>query len=134
MPILLVDSEAPPKPGQTSWQHLAVEDRWKKPQEVRDGQVFLMVQLMEAWFVADPDALKAFFGSGFSGNPFRNWTKPETIEKPRVLDALSTATRDCRVQFKKGKVAFEVLARIDPAKVTAACPHAKHLVDRLRSV
>jgi hypothetical protein len=50
-----------------------------------------------------------------------------------VLGALERATAACRKGYAKGKVSFELLARIDPARVEAACPHARALLDRLRA-
>ena len=34
----------------------------------------------------------------------------------------------------EGKVSFELLARIDPARVEAACPHVRALLDELRAL
>ena len=34
----------------------------------------------------------------------------------------------------EGKVSFELLARIDPARVEAACAHAKIFLDELRAL
>ena len=34
----------------------------------------------------------------------------------------------------KGRVSFELLERLSPTAVEAACPHAKALLDRLRSL
>ena len=53
LPLLLVDSEGPVAAGQTSWQHLKARDNWDKPRPVSDDQAFLMVEVMETWFIAD---------------------------------------------------------------------------------
>lgn len=36
---------------------------------VADEQIHLMVPTMEAWLVADPEALARFYGQGFAINP-----------------------------------------------------------------
>lgn len=36
-------------------------------------------------------------------------------------------------RYSKGRVSFELLARIDPGLVEQACPHARALLDRLRA-
>ena len=42
---------------------------------------------------------------------------------------LGAQFRECWTSFF---VSFELLARVDPAFVEAACPHARALMDRLR--
>ena len=37
-------------------------------------------------------------------------------------------------RYAKGKVSFELLARVDPDRVQNECPHAKVLLDRLKSL
>ena len=134
LPILVVDSESSVAANRTSWHHLEAQDSWQKPQNTSDDQAFLMVQLMETWFLADLEALRAFFGPKFSDSHLKGLKLPESVEKARVLDGLERATRNCSTRFKKGTVAFELLFRIDPKKIEAACPHAKRLLDRLRSL
>ena len=51
--LLLVDSEDPVAPGSSVWQHLHDRDGWTRPDGAGDDQAFLMVQLMETWFLAD---------------------------------------------------------------------------------
>ena len=90
-----------------------------------------MVQVMETWFLADRIALQTYFGERFKANAFRQWPQLEEVFKETVLDALATAR--CSKPYAKGKIAFQLLARIDPDLVGAACPHAKDLLNRLRA-
>lgn len=131
--LLLVDSEGPVAPGATVWEHLHARDGWTRPAGAGDDQAFLMVQLMETWFLADRDALRRCFGAAFRENALRHWPELEAIPKTTVLETLDRATAACRKRYAKGKVSFELLARIDPARVEAACPHARALLDRLRA-
>ena len=132
--LLLVDSEDPVAAGHTIWRHLAARDGWTRPGDAGDDQAFLMVQAMETWFLADRDALRAYFGDGFRAKAIRAWPDLESVPRETVLDALKRATAACRKSYAKGRVSFELLARIDPARVEAACPHARALLDRLRSL
>ncbi len=93
-----------------------------------------MVQLMETWFLADRDALKKHLGTQFRENALRQWPQLEDVPKETVLDVLKKATANCSSLYAKGKVSFELLEKIDPARVEAACPHAKALLDRLRTL
>ena len=133
-PLLLVDGEAPVAAEHTVWRHLAARDGWTRPDRVGDDQAFLMVQVMETWFLADRGALHAYFGDGFRENAIRAWRDLEDVPKATVFEALERATGSCRQSYAKGRVSFELLARIDPAHVEAACPHARALLDRLRAL
>lgn len=131
--VLLVDSEDPVAEGSGTWEHLAVRDGWDTPPEVGDEHAHLMVQCMEAWFLADREALAAFFGQGFNHNVLPSREEIEEVAKNDVLDGLRNATRRSRKgEYGKGSHSFDVLERIDPAKVLAVSPHAKCLIDTLR--
>ena len=134
VPFLLVDSEGPVASGHSVWQHLRARDGWVRPAGASDDQAFLMVQVMETWFLADCKALRNYFGVEFRENALRAWPKLEDVPKSTVIGALERATVSCRNPYSKGKVSFELLARIDPARVEAACPHAKALLGSLRAL
>lgn len=131
--LLLVDSEGPVAEGRAVWEHLGVRDRWTRPDGADDDQAFLMVQIMETWFLADRHALQKYFGAGFRENAIRDWPAPEDVPKATVLEALDRATASCGRRYAKGRASFELLARIAPARVEAACPHARVFLNRLRA-
>ena len=91
-----------------------------------------MVQVMESWFLADPDALRNYFGASFRENRLPQRADLESIAKDTVLQSLDRATTGCNKRYDKGQVSFEILRRIDPNKVSAKCPHAKTILDYLR--
>ena len=134
--ILLVDSEGPVSDGYSAWQHLRArpEDNWEQPLGAGDNSAYLMVQVMETWFLADRDALRRFFGPSLNENPFGQWQDLEEVSKDTVLNALERATSNCQKPYSKGKVSFELLGQIDPQRVADACPHAKELLDYLRGL
>jgi hypothetical protein len=57
---LLVDSEGPVGKGSTPAVYLSARDGWDFT-VLRDNHVFLMVQAMEAWFLADRRALADYY-------------------------------------------------------------------------
>ena len=132
LPILLVDSESAVQPEHSVWKHLRTRDNWSRPQNASDDQAFLMVQLMETWFLADREALQRYFGARFRKKEMKQWPQLEAVPKATVRTALDRATAQCSKRYEKGKVSFELLATIDPGRVTGACPHAKDLIDRLK--
>ena len=142
--LLLVDSEAPVAAQHQQgspdtwhpWAHLNQRpgDGWDKPANTSDTDCHLMVQVMESWFLADRETLMTFFGQGFreTAMPAKG-SLIEGIAKTRVYEALANATRNCKVMapYGKGEHSFKLLASIDPAKVIAASPWAKRLVEGL---
>lgn len=131
-PLLLVDSEGPVEPDQTAWEYLQTHGGSRIPASARD-QVFLMVQLMETWFLADRETLRRYFGQGFRENVFRAWPSLEAVPKITVLSALAQATAGCNRPYAKGKVSFDLLGQVNPALVENACLHARQLLDYLRN-
>jgi hypothetical protein len=65
--IPLVDSEGPVSDGHTAGQHLQITDKWLLKRQHGD-RCHLMVQMMEAWFLADVEALVGYYGAGFNRN------------------------------------------------------------------
>jgi len=138
--ILLVDSEQAvnikhQQGAQDTWQpwaHLKAVDHWNKFHHFTDTDCHLMVQVMESWFLADQNALKAFFGQGFNDNPLPS--EPiEEIAKDTLYNALKQATRACKTKavYGKSEHSFKLLATINPEKVTQASPWAKRFIDEL---
>ncbi len=134
LPLLLVDSEEAVDPGHSAWQHLKALDGWDQPEGVADDQAFLMVQVMEAWFLADRALLRRYFGSALREKHLRAWPDLEAVPKARVLGALEAATAACGTRYAKGRVSFDLLAQLDSRAVEAPCPHAAELLNRLRRV
>jgi hypothetical protein len=137
LPILLVDSEDRVTTA-SPWEHVAQRagDQWTRPSAAKDAQLHFMVQCMEAWFLADRDAVRQFFGQGFIDNSLPAERQIESVGKAVVLDSLKLATRMCKTKspYSKGEHAFQILANVDPSKVETASPYAKRLLDTLRSL
>ena len=118
--VLLVDSEAPVTEA-TPLDHL----RTRLPRErsldgVPGDAVHLMVQTMETWIVADPEALRAWYGTDFAANALPRARDLETVSGKDVVEALRRATR--RTQkgaYHKIRHAGELLERVDPEKAQA---------------
>ena len=132
--VLLVDSEGLVVEGSGAWLHLMHRDGWEKPGDATDDNAHLMVQCMEAWFLADKDRLAAFFGRGFNRSALPGHQNIEEVAKADVLSGLKNATRRCQPkgEYGKGRHSFELLSEIDPTKVLAFSLHARRLVEILR--
>ena len=117
--ILFVDSEAPVK--QPPWEHLKLRDNWDSP-GVDDTHYYLMVQAMEAWFMADIDTLKRFYGQGFKENAIPKNINVETIENDSLEPSLKAASRDTKSkgEYQKIQHASKLLEMLDVDKVRKA--------------
>ena len=130
--MLLVDAEEEVT-ASGSWEHIRSRDGWRRPTGASNDQCHLMVQIMESWFLADRQALQAFYGQRFQpqalpGNPNRT----EEIPKPDVQAGLDRATRATQKgRYHKGNHSFDILATLDPTKVRAASPSADRFVQAL---
>jgi len=132
IPVLLVDSEGPTLPSKSPWQHLHSRDGWHCPDDVKQGQVQLMVQCMETWFLADRNALATFYGQGFKAGALPSRSDIENVSKNDLFDGLSRATRNSQSkgQYEK-RHSFDLLSMIDPDKLRSASPHAEKLISAL---
>lgn len=128
--ILLVDSEEAvaaetgdnQRDSGVRVAHLAGRDGW----DLRASSpacIHLMVQCMEAWIVADPDALARFYGQRFARRILPARQNLEEERKQDVCSKLERATRSTQKgKYEKIKHASQLLQRIDTAKVAQRCP------------
>jgi hypothetical protein len=129
--ILLVDSEAPVK--QPPWEHLKSRDNWDAPAGVDETHCYLMVQTMEAWFMADIDTLKKFYGQGFKENAIPRKSNVETIEKDLLERSLEAASRDTKSKGEYQKIhhASKLLEMLDVDKVRNASSECNRIFTTL---
>lgn len=108
--VLLLDSEDPQE----------FQLRKKSLEGCDPDSIFWMVQIMESWFLADIDALKALFGGSVTtGNP-----NVEQIPKEDMLERLKKAANG---EYHKVKHGTKLLGLVDPAKVRKAAPHCDRM-------
>ena len=139
--VLLVDSEDPVSSCTAlnndaiiRVEHLQKRDNW-----VFDGVesecVHLMVQCMEAWIVADVDALKIFYGQDFSVNFLPKRNNLEEEPKTDIYNKLKQATKPTQKgEYAKIKHASKLLLIIDSGKVEKCCPRFKEFTRWLDSI
>jgi hypothetical protein len=128
--ILLVDSEAPVK--QPPWEHLKSRDNWDSPAGVDETHCYLMVQAMEAWFMADIDTLKKFYGQGFKENAIPKKSNVETIEKDLLERSLKAASCDTtQGEYKKIQHASKLLKMLEVDKVRKASSECNRIFTTL---
>ena len=139
--VLLVDSEDPIAPeiqddpehnAKMRKDHLVRREPSWDLKGIPPSHIHLMVQCMEAWIIADPDALAGFYGKDFHVKDLPVRHNLEDEPKPAVYDKLARATRDCQKgQYGKVKHASKLLALISPAKVADRCPRFKTFTEWL---
>jgi hypothetical protein len=132
--VLLVDSEGPVAAGNTPTAHLRDRDGWAEP--MPGEQVHLMVQCMEAWFLADKAALAGYYGEGFRESALPRNPNIEDVPKGDLMVGLDrAASGTSKGSYHKTRHGFAVLERINPTAVRQRSPHAERLfrflLDRL---
>jgi hypothetical protein len=130
--ILFVDSET--AVAATVWRHLYLRegDKWSRPTSAGEDQAHLMVQVMEAWFLADQQALSTYYGQRFLRNSLPRQRNIELIDKERVYTALRHASKPTQKgEYHKTKHGFDLLERTDPNLVRTASSHAENFFNVL---
>jgi len=129
--ILLVDSEGPVV-AQGAWAHLSARDGWQPPAGAIEDQAHLMVQCMEAWFLADREALTEFYGPEFLAGSLPGQPNIEQIPKPALVPMLEHASQQSsKGPYHKTRHGFALLALINPQRLRDASLHASRLFDVL---
>lgn len=129
--MLLVDAEGPLPADSGPRQHLQSPSRdgWDM-QFADEDTIHLMVQSMETWIAADPDALSTYYGQNFNRNALPKRENLEMEPKADVARALNQATEHTtKRRYKKIKHASDLLKRIHVEKVKDRCPHCARLFD-----
>ena len=140
--VLLIDSEGPIHPNSiidstkleswNPWLHLQCSDKWSKPEISDIKDCHLMVEIMEAWFIADIDTLKEYFGYKFNEGVISFWDNVEEISKSHVMSILVNATKaSTKGIYRKGKHSFEILARINSRAVVKKSIWARRFIELL---
>jgi len=114
-----------------AWNVLLLD--WEDPEQAAirnrglencdSDSVFWMVQIMESWFLADVDALKAIF-KGLNEAAVRGNPNVEEIPKADVLARLDKAANG---EYHKVKHGTKLLELIDPEKVRKAAPNCDRM-------
>ncbi len=132
--ILLVDSEAPVAEFGKCWKHLKERsgDEWDCPPGADDSHCHLMVEAMEAWFFADPEALAGYYGQKFNANALPKRQNVEDIPKIEHISSLEAATKPTQKgRYDKFGHAPEILMRLDVSKVRERAPHCERIFTTL---
>lgn len=125
--VLLVDAEAPVTLN-SPWQHLKFRDNWDKPSGIDDSNCHLMVQAMEAWFIADIQTLTKFYGKGFKEKAIPKNSNVESIDKDSLEPSLKSATcNTTKGEYQKIKHASKLLELLDVDKVRQTSPYCDRL-------
>lgn len=127
--VLLVDAEGPVT--RSPWEHLEESDHWPN-QGVPDDHCHLMVQVMEAWIIADLETLKGFYGQGFNPNPIPGQEDAELISKADLEKALSLATQKTQKgEYHKIRHGPKILGLVDVTKVRNRASHCDRMFTTL---
>lgn len=130
--ILLVDSEGPV--SRAPREHLSHRDGWDLS-HISDDQCHLMVQVVEAWLIADIQGLERFYGQNFNSNSIPRNPNVEQIDKSIVYSSLRLATsRTKKGEYHKILHGPELLKLLDVDRVRGAAPNCGRLFETLEEL
>lgn len=110
-------------------------DFWEKPEGATEDHVYLTVTCMEAWFMADKETLKKYYGQHFESLVLPSNHNVEQIPKGDLLKALEQATsKTQKGKYSKGEYSFSILAEISPQKVMESSEKAKEMLSKLKEL
>jgi hypothetical protein len=99
---------------------------------VVSNRIHLMVQCMEAWIVADPDALQEFYHQDFKRDALPKQPNLENASKKDIYERLRHATENTQKgEYGKIKHASKLLVLISPDRVSLRCPRFRIFRDWL---
>jgi len=126
--VLLIDSDGPPD-GQLR-ENLHRRSDWSplRGSTVSEEQEQWMVQVMESWFLADRDALRAYYRAQLRESALPQNPRIEQIPKQDVLEGLKRATGG---DYHKGADAPRILQLLRPDLVRERAPHCRTLFESL---
>lgn len=130
--ILLVDSESAVTTA-TKWEHVRQRrgDGWIRPDGIDEAHLHLMVEAMETWLLADPEALGAYFGPGFNARKLPQAADLEGVAKSVVGEKLQQASAPSKRGPYRKSDGFVLIGQVDPAKLRQRCRHAAALFGEL---
>jgi hypothetical protein len=129
--VLLVDSEE--RVSLPRWEHLRRQDHWKVG-DLPEEHCHFMVRTIEAWLVADPETLVAFYGQGFLLGSLPKRQDVEAIPKDDLIRALDRATsRTQKGRYHKISHCADLLGLLDQNRVRSRAHHCDLLFTTLEA-
>jgi uncharacterized protein DUF4276 len=130
--ILLVDAET--AVASLPRAHLKGRDNWDLA-DLPEEHVHLMAQVMETWFVADPENVKRYYGKDFNEGALPKHAQVESVSKSAIATGLEKATQNTKKgRYHKIKHGSDLLGLISPDTVKPKCPHCKRLFDSVEAL
>lgn len=127
--FLLVDAEQ--EIAGTPREHLAARDPWDLS-FADDDQCHLMAQVMESWFLADPDALARFYGAQFGTRQIPQRRNVEEVPKSEVEAVLKSSTaKTSKGEYHKIRHGAPILESLNADRVRSRAPHCDRLFEAL---
>jgi hypothetical protein len=128
--LMLVDAEQPV--AGTPREHLSARDPWDLS-FADDEQCHLMAQVMESWFLADPDALAQFYGSQFGIKQIPPRKNVEEVPKSEVEAVLKNSTaKTSKGEYHKIRHGAPILESLNADRVRARALHCNRLFEALQ--
>ena len=133
--VLLMDSEGPDDGHLIAGLRARADWSASVARAVDDDQLHFMIQVMETWFLADRDVIRAYNGPQLREGRLPNNPAVEQIGKQDVIQGIEDATRETQKgTYHKTRHAPDLLTTLDVATVRRAAPSCERLLRFLEQV
>ena len=116
--------------------HFILKDSEKPIREATPKNTFYWIEVMESWFLADPNAIQKALGSCVNTSKVPQWTSVEKVAKADVFSKMSSLTKPCGTgkhydHAHPPKLASRILRHLDRDTVQRKSPECKRFLTTL---
>jgi len=116
--------------------HFILKDSEEPIKEAAPKNTFYWIQVMESWFLADPNAIQKALGSCVDPSRIPKWTRVESVPKTDVFNKISSLTKPCGAgkhydHHHPPKLASRILRHLDRDTVQRKSPECMRFLTTL---
>lgn len=131
--ILLIDSDV--LGDNDPFKSVKSHDNWALSKKFKNDHIHFMKECMEAWFLADKQALTRYYGDKFNMKALPSTIDIELISKSEIMSGLYTATqKTSKGEYHKTKHAPGILKMLSPKSLTDKAAQCKRLFKTLEKL
>ena len=116
--------------------HFVLKDAEVPIKGAAPKNTFYWIQVMESWFLADPNAIQKALGSCVNTSKVPKWNSIESVPKADVLHKISSLTKPCGTgkhydHAHPPRLASRILRHLDREAVQGKSPECKRFLTTL---
>jgi hypothetical protein len=129
--VLLLDSECAHSASDSCKAKIIAEFGRDRIDHLGEDHFHFMVQMMEAWLIADPNAVQQAFPQDADVEEIKELTNVESISKERLMEMIEKASGGKYVERKKREYGPRILERANHDVVAGKADHCRRFVEKM---